>query len=772
MASQIPAVSELKTWEDAFQHPLPVVRRLELQLRKNIDDNRQKLRSLVGASYRDLLGTAERIIEMDDQIQHVETHLSDIGRKCNTRAVERAVDNDQRLRKLKIDKNEGRLRIVAQTKVLQSTLAVVSRTIKSGGDALLAAKLLVLARLLNKSISESFEPPAVVEQLRRKLGVLRKKLLTYIERALVKPEPERATLADTLCAYALITSSAPKDVLRRFLQARYEQLEAKSELPSETTVLEMLDMHSHTLLDTKELFPRRFAEALSQLAHVPLLFDEQLRSVSELNLDIYEQWISDDVRTFTPWVRHDQLTATEATEGAAAWGKQARSCLLQALRQSLEGHTDAQDVLAMRQKVLSSYVALGSKLRDQSHLQSINDLYEVFLARLRVIFTQTAGNLDINLGSLDALSSSRTGPDHLSLWQLAASDAGLTHGAIGFRQSVLTARHGRNDVVRSVCRGLDSWVDKLTECWTVTHQMRVTKWDDVFDFDLDDFEELDDGDSLQTILAKRDPELLETELRQATSSAFQFAYQRVKSVSEDKQRAATLVRVVRELEQRRRRLGDRAGEIESTELRDELVQCLHQAVAKSVCEAPLQSFRSDAISRQRVATALWDGSPPLPIQPSPHAFRFLASLQRSMSDAGDDLWTHQTVQMLKLYLDEMLAVQFDVARTGVSKDEKPLTNGHGDDHDESHDGAVPMSGEVSNTDRMNRDAQTQQLFDILYLDRSFGARKQHNSLGRLATSVEAELDLDHASRERLRKSASEYWKRTYLLFGLLASDSA
>lgn len=40
------------------------------------------------ASYRDLLGTAERIIEMDRQMQHVESTLGVIGQRCNSRRLD------------------------------------------------------------------------------------------------------------------------------------------------------------------------------------------------------------------------------------------------------------------------------------------------------------------------------------------------------------------------------------------------------------------------------------------------------------------------------------------------------------------------------------------------------------------------------------------------------------------------------------------------------------------------------------------------------------
>ena len=40
------------------------------------------------ASYRDLLGTAERIIEMDEVMREVEAKMAGLGRECGVRAVE------------------------------------------------------------------------------------------------------------------------------------------------------------------------------------------------------------------------------------------------------------------------------------------------------------------------------------------------------------------------------------------------------------------------------------------------------------------------------------------------------------------------------------------------------------------------------------------------------------------------------------------------------------------------------------------------------------
>lgn len=48
MAVEAPDPRTFKSWEDAFQYPVPVVRKLEQQLRSSADENREKLRSLVG----------------------------------------------------------------------------------------------------------------------------------------------------------------------------------------------------------------------------------------------------------------------------------------------------------------------------------------------------------------------------------------------------------------------------------------------------------------------------------------------------------------------------------------------------------------------------------------------------------------------------------------------------------------------------------------------------------------------------------------------------
>ncbi len=45
------------------------------------------------ASYRDLLGTAESIIEMDGQMQQVESYIGGMGMRCNSRLLGKKAAN-------------------------------------------------------------------------------------------------------------------------------------------------------------------------------------------------------------------------------------------------------------------------------------------------------------------------------------------------------------------------------------------------------------------------------------------------------------------------------------------------------------------------------------------------------------------------------------------------------------------------------------------------------------------------------------------------------
>jgi hypothetical protein len=758
MAAIPPTPSTLRSWEEAFNHPLPVVRKLESQLRTQISENQNRLRSLVGTSYRDLLGTAERIIEMDSQMQSVEGNLAGIGRRCDYRVVERSRENSASLKKAGRQGEDKKLEVMARVKVLKGALEAVNRIVRKGGNALGTAKVLVLARLLHKSVSESENAPPVLSELKKKLAGVRRKLLAFIERSLARAAGDRTVLSNTMCAYAMITSSTPKDVLRHFLQVRYEQLESQAETLNEDNILAMLDLYGKTLVDTRDLFPRRLADALAQLSKVPLLRDDQVTSIEELNLDIYSRWIPDDIRTFTPWIRNDQLTSSEANEGLKAWTKQAQASFVQTLGECLQGQQDAQVVLLIRRNVLSRFLSVSSKSRSDDFTQSIKDLQGVFLVRLEELAVKSANLSNFALRSLNNLPSPSRSVQS-SPWALATQSLNLNGGALSLRAAILDHRHGRDAAVKLEHDALERWTAQLNSHWDFVTSMRTGKWDDDLDFDLEDLD-YDGDESLQDALSRNDAAKLEQKLRESTTQAFKQAYANVEQASGTQiEQAAFFIRILRELDMRRSALKDKLSVSKNSEIFDHkaLISTLHATLAEQASYIALNDFSEALRKPHNVAVSLWDGTPALPTQPSPAAFRYMTALHTRMAEMGEDLWSPCAVEALRKHACERLA---EPLNNLPPEQDSTTTIG-----DEAGEGEAEAEKAADHTKHM----RIQRFFDALYL--SWALRDTSNDiLGDSTTdsTLGKAAGIDPATWQHVIGNASTYCKRTGLLFGLLA----
>jgi len=631
--------------------------------------------------------------------------------------------------------------------------------------------VLVLARLLYKSVSESVDPPKVLEELRKRLGGLRKRLLGYIERVLVKTGVERSVLANTLCAYALVSSSAPKDVLRHFLQTRLEHMDAESNAPNEDNVDQMLEMYKWTLLDTRALFPRLFAEALSRLSRTPLLQDKQLNAMFELNLDVYNMWIAEDVRSFTPWVRHEQLVTSEVGDPLASWAKQAQGLVSEVVEEVLHGEDDAGVMLQVRKRVLSQYLSIMATVRDGSHSEAFAHMRQLFATTLEKIPQLRAPDIPGLQAILEGKGQAFVNNDVHDMWALAQDEQDMANGAMKLRKAVLNRRHGRTAIIQACIVKLDTWINGIDSLWALVQQMRSTRWDDDPDVDIHD---LEDGDAIRQDLNKTDPERLQNALRKAVFDTLQALYKLVDENSGHEHQAASFLRFLREVEQRRNYISGRYGvKMNNVPSRGTLAT-LHRHLAASTAEGPVQRYTTASKKQAYTSTALWDGSPPLPLQPSPATYRFLSALQKAMCEAGDDLWSVHAVDELKDDLNEKLVGAFESLTSSAGKGNAELPNGHAPDSEEMSNGNEKAEAVKTLAKDQRKDKLMQSLFDALYLRRimsTAAATSTATGLQKVTATLTEQLGLDNASHDRLQKSANEYWKRTYLLFGLLAPNS-
>ena len=822
-----PSPLALASWEQAFElHPLPVVRNISKQLRSQIDDNQSKLRSLVGASYRDLLSTAETIIDMNAQLQTVELQLGNVGAKCNARAIERINVNYANLHAEESTVKHDRLSLLASTKLLQSTLAIAGRTMKAKGDALLVAKLLILGRLLCHSIEQkivSHDPTGVrdiLETLQRRLTNLRKRALAFIDRGLAsvmqitpmagvnnEPPLSRSTKRDinTLCAYALLTSSTSKNTLRHFLSIRYNAL---SEQPSTTSLdvthssLERITLFRSTLASAQTLFSSRFSSALSLLSKTPLLQDPQIRRLDALSLDMHEYWIGAEIKTFTPWVQHEPLASSDLAAALSAWNQQAQRFIIEHVAEALAGEHDAKNVLEMRKVVLSQYLALldsdssssSNSRADKDPLALMRELHPLFTKRMKELVEQQAVLPDLSIGSSPSTTTLEHPYEQVSsngLWALALSpDLDLSHGARSFRKEILQRHHGHDQSLQAVTTRLETWQQQLAALWIVAEQMRATKW--VIDIDLEDDEE---ADELQKQLSRADPEGVESTLQSATAKAFDMADEGVGlQARQETAEPAQLLRVLRELAQSRQKLGDRVAASVTNDAStsgDGLAQQLNRRLATTVSTESLEEYHSARLHHQQqqptsAATimALWDsGDPPLPVQLSPPVFRFASGLQRRMAAAGTDLWNTSAVAELKGVISDALvtAMKSEVEESeGVTEVSEETSDAvRSQDGPDGEDGGEEGTG-AEHARAGSHALKLQTLFDLLYLQRVLTTASYTEGqeaslpLKTLCNSTAEALGVadDAGIMRRLAKSAEEYWGRTYLLFGLLAGKDS
>ncbi|KAK0658948.1 Conserved oligomeric Golgi complex subunit 1 [Lasiodiplodia hormozganensis] len=788
--------------DDAFQYPVPVVRKLEQQLRHNADENREKLRSLVGASYRDLLGTAERIIEMDRQMQHVESTLGVIGQRCNSRRLDSISKNYRGLAAYSRKLDADRFSFAAQLALLQTCPTVIRRTLKKG-STLLAAKILVISRLLHKNLSDASDVPPFVDSLKNQLASLRRKLLHTVDKQFSRFNSETNDVLESMCAFSLATSSTPSDVLRHFHHVRLESMTRLVDegRTSQEHLPRALKLYVRTLVDTQAIFPKRLADALVRLKARPLLQDPEIQAIAELNLDVHERWIADEVRNFTPWPRHDELSKPDAEKILKAWARQAVKAFLDSTRGVLAEHDDPKTVLHVRRDMLETWLSSSNRGLGVDPSSVLDDLRDVLNERLRTLLTLRASRLRLVTSDLSRILDACTGESDnqaVPLWDPSTMSIDTSNGAPAFKRAIIERSHGLNDALLQLIASYDLWASSIEGAYAVIKEMKDTRWDDDLEAD-DDVDDLE-FESKQALLSEDDPRSLEDSLKEALSTAFAELQKDVDSLVaktlEDSELAAPktflIIRALREVSQRLGALSTANRRIvaSSTVFPPSVTRPLHLAIAKHVSKSPLSVYENATKklvrSRRARARALWEGSPQLPVQPSVSAFKFLSALHQEMMACGGDLWSPGAVDVFKKEMsDESVAVLRgcieaikNVDSTANGKTEKPAEE-PADEGESKEEEAVKeenttngeKTAETANAPNpeVQKDKLTHLLFDVCYLQRAFS---QKNSEGSSLTTLEKELQevcgADGAALERLKKNAGDYWRKSYLLFALLS----
>jgi hypothetical protein len=812
-----PSATTFSTPAEAFKYPLPTVRQFHKQLQAALDEKNARLRTLVGGSYRQLLGTAEMIVDMRRDIELAESKLAKVAEGCGRSAVGKRAAGLGKLG-ITIEVGAGRdvdLGWLARMKVLDGCVLVVGRLLRGkesssleggwgkGERLVIAAKVLVLSRLLVKSLGDEVKNEVnridgvedLVEEMKRKLGGLRRRLLGVLERILEKIDGDRDDLPQVLCAYSLATSSGAKDVLRHFLHVRGEAMalafeedeEAPKKEKKEESIMRALGLFTRTLLDAQALVPRQLSDALLALKGKPLLKDETIRSLEGLRLDISERWFGDEILFFTPYIRHDELDGSQAGDMLKGWAKKASEVLLGGFDKTLGRIMEFKTVVELRTKIFEAWISEGGKAKGFDSSVMLDGLRKVVNDRLLHLLETRITKLHLVGTEIEAVLDSWASGVKMqtSLWNDELIEMELTGGAGDFKKAVISGVHGRNNSISRVIKGYETWRYLIDELVTSIDQLRSQRWDD----DIDNLEDDETLENRNTLLSKDDPHMLQNHMDTHLEHAYKALHQKIAALltthTDSEYAGPIAIFILRVLRDIRAALPKRP-DLKSFGL--SIIPELHSILATSASSAAISSLTASITTRKRVVgRALWEGTPELPVHPSPAAFRFLHSLTSSMATASSDLWSPAAVGVLKRHLRDALGQEWSLALEPMDKEGEVQANGHKSDDGEEEANATdaevaqdaqldgnPKADDVDQKKTRRQEILIQSLFDAYLLERALplpnsvaDGTSSEDGLLKLEESLKSRIELSGSEAQRLQRGALEYWKRTGLLFGLL-----
>ncbi|RAL02726.1 uncharacterized protein BO80DRAFT_403400 [Aspergillus ibericus CBS 121593] len=785
MASDGPDPQTLKSWEDAFHYPIPTVRRVEQELRRDIASNKEKLRALVGTRYRELVGTAETIVSMNREMEDVDSTLADIGRRCNPRLMEKMYTHYNQIKENSLDEDAAKRALGGQLALLHRCASSISKLLRKRGSVLLVAKLMVVSRLLHKTLSQQTSVPPFVENLRNQLASLRRTLLRRLEKRLASAKSTADEIIEALAAYCLTTSSSSDDAIRYFHQVRLDgigsQLEAVD--PSGDNVLNSLRLYIRTLQISKILLSRRLSDVLGKLKARPLLTDPEIRYLDDLDLGVLGRWVTADVSNFTPWIKLSELSKSVAEKTIKQWSKPAFEKLVSGCRGALTNWPDFAKLLSLREKTLELWLCSRSSTPTHSSLQVLEGIRSVFNERLTDVLSEQAKALDIFGQGVASAASNWSEKDHAasqSLWAEDLISLDYSNGSSAFKQAVTDRLLGRDDDVSVVLEKYQAWLSSIEESRESIDALRQLRWSDA----LDEGEDEDLDIDIPSMLNDDDPRLLREALQKAIEQAFDALQSSLITTFStlgkpgQSAEAAFMLKTIR-LVRRDLPIQFIASDYA---LSQSVVPELQKILVREIVTRT-GPWKSPAVSNGKSGKlpgrTLWEGDPEIPVQPSPSTFKFLRRLVRSMDQYGAGLWDVSTVQVLKSTvqkeLSESVASAIETLKAPIPAPDKNASaaeSANGSTPSQNGEDGHPEKSELENTVPNDtgdvKDRIIQLYFDTIYLDDAFTIRDTDRSqLADVLGTLRGSLNTPAKATKNLEQAAHEYWKRTQLLFGLL-----
>ncbi|KAJ5669322.1 hypothetical protein N7462_010392 [Penicillium macrosclerotiorum] len=787
MAPEAPDPHSLKSWQDAFQYPIPTARRVEQELRRDIASNKEKLRALVGTRYRELVGTAETIVEMNKHIQEAETTLADVGRRCNPRLVEKKHLHARRLQSDDAEKNAEKHAFGAQLALLHRCTTTITRLLRKRASLLLVAKILAVSRWLHETLSQYKDTPPFLDDLRKQLTSLRRTVVKRIDRRLASISAADDSIIESLAAFCLLTKSSADDAIHQFQQVRLDVITSLLESSCEN-IPKALRLFIRTLQTSKVLRSRQFSDVLSKLKAKPILSDPEVRGLDELDIEILGRWAAPAVTNFTPWIKLSEISRSESVNSIKKWSLEAFEEFAECCQKALARSKDFSALLSLRARTLELWLSSwGSTITHRSE-DVFERLRNTFSHHLRRVLAAQVQTIDDVAGQISSIISAWESSEHSSirsLWEPDLIVADYSNGAAIFKQAVGDRLLGRDEDVSAVLKKYQSWLTSVQELNESIESLRRSKWTEILVGGEFEDEDID----IAPRLNEEDPRILSESMKSAIRGALENLQISISDASKafgasnSSGKATFLLRTIRLV----RREIPRGLVTEDFTFSKDAVPDLQNLLATAVISqsGPLAFLPSSNLDTETKGfklvpgRSLWEAELAIPLQPSPSTFKYLRRLTATMDESGPDLWDPSTVRVLKEVVKKELQSTLDStlvaleawvipnktapdAKDGDSSEDRE-TKEKKSESKENEDSNIETTDTPSQTQTL-KDWKIQLFFDALYLANMLGDSTQlADFVERVQKSAEASPEVAKSAH----KFAQEYWKRTELLFGLL-----
>ncbi|KAF3274541.1 hypothetical protein TWF970_007804 [Orbilia oligospora] len=590
---------------------------------------------------------------------------------------------------------------------------------------------------------------------------------------------------------------------------------------SAETILEAIRLVNENLRLSTQLFPRRLSDTLTTLKIKPIFQEPAIHDILELNMAVHGNWVSESIRKYTPWLKTDDLSNDGCkAEISSKLGTTLRA-IFDGLEKAVKVVNQVESLVQIRYNILAAsrgVMGRTSDLNSEDLNQSLNKIREIVNTRIREVLNGDIGGIGVLGSELSTLvANGTTKKREPASWSSMLSSFENAKGGRNLKAMVRAVNHSDKSGLRAIRLRHAKWVSNIANNYSHIKKMAEEKdWDPDND---DDDDEIDAPESLKEMNNKDTESLLST-YSEGLLEGYRLLETNLSTLVDgmrqtDEEAESTLpiensciaLRFITVIRNTSLQYAN-STIIDLSWFGKDATSRLYEFLAKGVAKKALRGFGKDLSRRKWTSDvsfdSLWEGSPKLPVQPSPLVFKFLRALVQSMNDIGADVWSRDAADTLKRNVAKSIWEELEASLVSAEKQTNGVS-GLGIDtketkNDESKYEGEGVKGEDANgedakgedakgdkeadpsspIDPLKREQVLQTYFDTTYLDNAFRTARRRdvggdekNKKSTIVLSWEfvertrEKISLETDERERMSRSAEDYWRRTSLIFGVL-----